>query len=122
MKGSPVASADTSAALAVRPPATRMQHVIRLLVILAECGEDVKAGDSPGTAKVIRSELRLQALDFWLRNPDYLADELVTKVEAGEQPKTFPTPWGRRQQLLGLSAPPGSEAGTVVVRVLGGGE
>jgi hypothetical protein len=31
----------------------------------------------------VRSELRLQALDFWLRNPDYLADELVTEVKAG---------------------------------------
>jgi hypothetical protein len=31
----------------------------------------------------VRSELRLQALDFWPRNPDYLADELVTEVEAG---------------------------------------
>lgn len=86
-----MASTDTLGALAVRPPATRMQHAIRLLVILAECGEDVKAGDPPETAKVIRSELRLQALDFWLRNPDYLADELVTKVEAGEQPETFLT-------------------------------
>lgn len=91
MMGVPVASADASATPAVRPPATRMQHAIRLLVILAECGEDVKAGDPVGAAKVIRSELRLQALDFWLRNPDYLADELVTKVEAGEQPKTFLT-------------------------------
>ena len=33
--------------------------------------------------QVIRSERRLQALDFWLRNPDYLADELVTAVETG---------------------------------------
>ncbi|MCM3886702.1 hypothetical protein [Frankia sp. R82] len=33
--------------------------------------------------KAVRSELRLQAMDFWLRNPDYLADELVSVVEAG---------------------------------------
>ena len=26
--------------------------------------------------------MRLQATDFWLRNPDYLADELITLVEA----------------------------------------
>ncbi|PSL53240.1 hypothetical protein B0I31_10930 [Saccharothrix carnea] len=63
-----------------------MQHAIRLLVILEACGELVKAGDPVGAVKVIRSELRLQALDFWLRNPDYLADELVTKVESGELP------------------------------------
>lgn len=29
----------------------------------------------------MRSQLRLQALDFWLRNPDYLADELVNDYE-----------------------------------------
>ncbi|WP_414943814.1 hypothetical protein [Amycolatopsis sp. cmx-11-32] len=40
-------------------------------------------GDPPGTVKSVRSELRLQAMDFWLRNPDYLADELVSMVEAG---------------------------------------
>lgn len=31
---------------------------------------------------MVRSELRLQAMDFWLRNPDYLADELITLVES----------------------------------------
>jgi hypothetical protein len=79
-----VVSEDAAATLAVRPPATRMQHAIRLLAILAQCGEPVMEGDPTGTTRVIRSELRIQALDFWLRNPDYLADELVTKVEAGE--------------------------------------
>lgn len=61
-----------------------MQHAIRLLVILWACGGPVAAGDPAGAVKVIRSELRLQALDFWLRNPDYLADQLVSKVVAGE--------------------------------------
>ncbi|UZG60389.1 hypothetical protein [Rhodococcus opacus] len=53
-------------------------------MILADCGEPVTGSDPADTVRVIRSELRLQALDFWLRNPDYLADELVTKVEVGE--------------------------------------
>lgn len=66
-----------------------MQHAVRLLVILAECGDQTKAGDPAGTARVIRAELKVQALDFWLRNPDYLADELGTKVEAGELSTTF---------------------------------
>lgn len=30
--------------------------------------------------------MRLQALDFWLRNPDYLADELLDEYEAGRRP------------------------------------
>lgn len=72
-----------------RPQATRMQHAIRVLVILDACGEVVKAGDPADAVKVIRSELRLQALDFWLRNPDYLADELVTKVEAGKFSESY---------------------------------
>ena len=47
------------------------------------CGEPVRASDPSDTVMVVRSELRLQATDFWLRNPDYLADELLTLVEAG---------------------------------------
>ncbi len=70
----------------VRPGATVMQHAIRLLTILNECGEHVKAGDPPEGVAVIRAELQLQALDFWLRNPDYLAGELLTKVENDDLP------------------------------------
>lgn len=32
---------------------------------------------------VISSLTRVQKLDFWLRNPDYLADELLTEFEVG---------------------------------------
>ncbi|KQR66497.1 hypothetical protein [Frigoribacterium sp. Leaf172] len=32
---------------------------------------------------VVSSLIRLQKLDFWLRNPDYLADELLTDYEQG---------------------------------------
>jgi hypothetical protein len=66
-----------------------MQHAIRLLVILDGCGEPVKQGDPDRSVAVIRGELRLQALDFWLRNPDYLAGELLTKIEAGQLPETY---------------------------------
>lgn len=71
----------------VRPEASVMQHAIRILVILDGCGEPVKQGDPEGCVAVIRAELRLQALDFWLRNPDYLAGELLAKVEAGDLPE-----------------------------------
>lgn len=65
--------------------ASRVQHAIRLLALLRQAGEDVGTpGDPPGAVLAVRSELRLQALDFWLRNPDYLADELVTEVETGQ--------------------------------------
>ena len=67
---------------AVAITATRTQHAIRLLVLLRVCGDEVGGNDPAGMIQVIRSERRLQALDFWLRNPDYLADELVTAVES----------------------------------------
>ena len=67
-----------------RPEASVIQHAIRLLVILNCCGDPVSVGDPDECVSVIRAELRLQALDFWLRNPDYLAGELLTKIEAGE--------------------------------------
>lgn len=75
-------SADSDFDVA-RPSATRTQHAIRLLALLSQCGEPPTALDPPGIASVVRSELRLQATDFWLRNPDYLADELITMVESG---------------------------------------
>lgn len=63
--------------------ASRTQHAVRLLTLLRVCGEEVGGNDLPGMVQVIRAEKRIQALDFWLRNPDYLADELVTEVENG---------------------------------------
>jgi hypothetical protein len=63
--------------------ATRTQHAVRLLTLLRVCGDGTGGNDPAGTVQVIRSEKRLQALDFWLRNPDYLADEIVTAVETG---------------------------------------
>lgn len=63
--------------------ATRSQHAVRLLTLLSVCGNPVGGNDPPGAVQVIRSEKRLQALDFWLRNPDYLADQLVRAVKNG---------------------------------------
>lgn len=67
-----------------RPEATKNQHAVRVLVLLNTCGDPVTDADPDGFVKVIRSELRLQALDFWLRNPDYLADQIISKVAIGE--------------------------------------
>ncbi|MGW3956627.1 hypothetical protein ACWEKM_38295 [Streptomyces sp. NPDC004752] len=67
--------------------ASRAQDAVRLLFLLDHCGAphgDDQAGQEPqGAVAVIRGQKRLQALDFWLRNPDYLADELLNQVEAG---------------------------------------
>ncbi|MCV7290768.1 hypothetical protein H7J87_36130 [Mycolicibacterium wolinskyi] len=71
------------AATSARPSHTRTQHAIRLLVLLDSCGEAAVDSDPDLAVKAVRSELRLQAMDFWMRNPDYLADELITQVENG---------------------------------------
>lgn len=79
----------TSPGLGVeRPSHTRTQHALRLLVLLDRTGEDAADDDPPVAVKAVRSELRLQAMDFWMRNPDYLADEVISRVEAGELPDT----------------------------------
>lgn len=62
--------------------ASRLQHALRLMSLLSVCGEAIGGGDPDGMAAVVRSEKRLQALDFWLRNPDYLADEILNLIEA----------------------------------------
>ncbi|AZL04632.1 hypothetical protein [Brevibacterium aurantiacum] len=67
-----------------RPSPSVMQHAVRLLVLLDGCSEPTAQGDPDSCVAVIRAEMRLQALDFWLRNPDYLAGELLEKVQAGD--------------------------------------
>ena len=60
------------------------QTAARVLVLLDVLGTPVGAScDVDGAVAVISSLIRLQKLDFWLRNPDYLADELVTEFEQG---------------------------------------
>ena len=67
------------------PSASRVQHAIRLLALMRWAGGPAGApGDPANAVLAVRSELRLQALDFWLRNPDYLADELLNEVDAGQ--------------------------------------
>jgi len=63
--------------------ATLWQDAVRLLLLVDAASED-PADDpaQPDTAVgVVRSQVRLQKLDFWLRYPDYLADELMNEFE-----------------------------------------
>ena len=57
---------------------TRQQDAVRLLVLLHVAGDDPPR-DPPRDDAVasITAESRMQAMDFWLRNPDYLAYELL---------------------------------------------
>src|SRR5690348_11788182 len=57
---------------------TREQDAVRLLMLLRHVGEDDLPPEAPpASVRWISGEQRLQAMDFWLRNPDYLADELL---------------------------------------------
>lgn len=60
------------------------QTAMRLLISLDVLGTAV-AGPPPfpTAVKVVRSLTRLEKLDFWMRNPDYLADELLTDLDSG---------------------------------------
>ncbi|MEE6280890.1 hypothetical protein [Georgenia sp. MJ170] len=55
-----------------------------MLVMMDALGDPVAPG-GPVTDAVARisSLTRVQKLDFWMRNPDYLADELLTELEDG---------------------------------------
>ncbi|MFF2830930.1 hypothetical protein ACFVSK_04130 [Cellulosimicrobium cellulans] len=66
------------------------QTAARLLVVMDKLGDVPTPPDLlkvPNTVRVVRALSRLVKLDFWLRNPDYLADELLNDVEiAGLDP------------------------------------
>lgn len=62
------------------------QDAVRLLLLIAAAAEPLPSpppAEAPAdSVAVLRSQVLLQKLDFWLRNPDYLADELLTRFEA----------------------------------------
>lgn len=77
-------------------PTTRMQDAVRILMLIDKAGTPVDgpamaASDQHlGTAvSVVRTQVRLQKLDFWVRNPDYLANELLNDYENGDQDPTL---------------------------------
>lgn len=61
------------------------QDAVRLLLLIDAAAEDLpdpQPTEAPSDAvAVLHSQLLLQKLDFWLRNPDYLADELISRFE-----------------------------------------
>ncbi|MDQ1245768.1 MAG: hypothetical protein QG597_135 [Actinomycetota bacterium] len=71
-------------------PTTRMQDAARLLMLINEAAEDITDADTAGDPAletaigVVRTQVRLQKLDFWVRNPDYLANELLSDYENGD--------------------------------------
>lgn len=63
-------------------PGTREQDAVRILFLLDRCGQPLRPGAPQDAVSACYSQLRLQALLFWLRNPDYLANELLNEYVA----------------------------------------
>ena len=61
--------------------AARNRDAMRILFIPDRAGEPTGKHGPPGCVKVVKAEKRLQALDFWVRNPDYLAHEFLSRFE-----------------------------------------
>lgn len=63
---------------------------MRLLLLIAAVSDPLNEAEKQagpgGAVAVLRAEGRLQKLDFWLRNPDYLADELLNDYEREREP------------------------------------
>jgi hypothetical protein len=58
------------------------RNALRLLFILVRGCESCSDENFPDVGGIFDGERKLQALDFWVRYPDYLADELLSKYEA----------------------------------------
>lgn len=61
------------------------QDAVRLLLLIDAASEPLPeprpTEAPPDAVAVLHSQVLLQKLDFWLRNPDYLADELISRFE-----------------------------------------
>ena len=67
--------------------AETLQGALRMLFLLDKAGSPPSSSyhaRKVGAVAVITSEKKLQALHFWMRNPDYLAYEILVQVEKGK--------------------------------------
>lgn len=64
---------------------SRLQDAVRLLLLIDGAAEPLDDPPPPaapaGAVAVFRTQVGLQKLDFWLRNPDYLANVLLDRYE-----------------------------------------
>ncbi|MFM9812908.1 hypothetical protein ACKI16_30905 [Streptomyces scabiei] len=72
------------------PVTSREQDAVRLLLLIDGACEPLTEAEKAVPALeravgVMRTQVKLQKLDFWLRNPDYLANELLTEYEADRE-------------------------------------
>jgi len=61
---------------------TAHRDALRLLFIVRAGGTPFSDAAMPDVVSLFRGEARLWAFDFWMRNPDYLAAELLDRFES----------------------------------------
>ena len=57
------------------------RDAIRILFVLVKGADPLAEAHPTGATYIFRGEARLYALEFWMRNPDYLAEELLDKFD-----------------------------------------
>jgi hypothetical protein len=70
---------------------SREQDAVRILLIISATATPLTAtpADDPalaGAIGVVETEVKLQKIDFWVRNPDYLAAALLQDYESSREP------------------------------------
>ncbi|WP_299851818.1 hypothetical protein [uncultured Roseovarius sp.] len=72
--------------------ASDRQNAVRLLACIVAGGRDPEPGKWDGDiVAILDGQARLQALDFWMRYPDYLANELLNSYEDNGSKKLLDT-------------------------------
>jgi hypothetical protein len=65
----------------------RYRDALRLLIILHAGAQPIEQPDpQTGIIGVFEGEKRLMAIDFWIRYPDYLADQLLNLYDETKDP------------------------------------
>lgn len=62
------------------------RDALRILFILKAGGTPLADASQKDIALIFKGEARLQAIDFWMRNPDYLAAELLDLYVQKKEP------------------------------------
>ncbi|HET9504241.1 MAG TPA: hypothetical protein VFO93_11920 [Hymenobacter sp.] len=65
------------------PTVSPLRERIRILLIIYNFSEPYSDPDHPNWARILRSEVKIQKIDFLFRYPSYLCNELLREHEAG---------------------------------------
>ncbi|WP_307850512.1 hypothetical protein [Micromonospora sp. H61] len=75
----------------VAPPTSREQDAVRVLLIIAATAGPMPQSAAPDpmladAVAVLETQVKLQKVDFWVRNPDFLAATLLKDYETSREP------------------------------------